>query len=46
MKKFLNKKVNVNPKTLNTLAKIGYGIAIASLCVSVTMAVIDKVGDK
>ena len=44
MKKFLNKKVSV--ETVDKIAKVGYGIAIASLCMCAALAVIDKVGDK
>lgn len=44
-KEFLNKPV-FKKETIDKAAKIGYGIAITSLCVCAVLTVIDKAGDK
>ena len=44
-KEFLNKPV-FSGETVDKAVKIGYGVGIACLCVSVALVIIDKVGDK
>ena len=44
-KEFLNKPA-FKKETIDKAAKIGYGVGVACLCVSVALVIIDKVGDK
>lgn len=44
-KEFLNKPA-LKGEAVDKAVKIAYGIGVASLCVGVALAIIDKVGDK
>ena len=45
LKNFLNKPA-LKGETVDKFVKIGYGVGVAFLCVSVALVIIDKVGDK
>lgn len=45
LKKLLNKPV-FSGEAVDKALKIGYGVGITCLCVSVALVIIDKVGDE
>lgn len=45
LKKFLNKPI-FKGEVVDKVVKVGYGVGVACLCVSVALVIIDKVGDE